>query len=132
VPGREFKLGRLALVALVGALFLEIVLTFAVGLREAFTVRQIPAHLTALLVGAVAGWIFELIREVTATTTEALRVAKQMQTGFEAFTDRITYQDRALAMLMACPRHNDALSKLIKASISDNYKKIPLIGELTI
>lgn len=128
MPNREFKVARLALVALIGALILEIVLTFAVGLREAFTVRQIPAHLAAVVVGALAGWMFELIREITATTAETVRVAQQMQTDFEAFTTRITYQDKALDMLMACPRHNDALSRLIKASISDNYKRIPLIG----
>ena len=128
MPDREFKIARLALVAFIGALILEIALTFALGLREAFTVRQIPAHLAAVLVGALAGWIFELIREITATTAETLQVAQQMQTSFEAFTARITYQDKALDMLMACPRHNDALSRLIKASISDNYKKIPLVG----
>ena len=127
MPDREFKVARLALVAFIGALILEIALTFALGLREAFTVRQIPAHLAAVLVGALAGWIFELIREITATTAETLQVAQQMQTSFEAFTARITYQDKALDMLMACPRHNDALSRLIKASISDNYKKIPLV-----
>jgi hypothetical protein len=128
MPKRELKVARLALVALIGALILEIVITFAVGLREAFTTRQIPAHLAAVLVGALAGWIFELIREITSTAAETLEAAQQMQTSFEALTTRITYQEKALDMLLACPRHNDALSKLIKASISDNYKRIPLVG----
>jgi len=128
MPTHELKVARLALVALTGALVLEIVITFAVGLREAFTVRQIPAHLAAILVGALGGWIFELIREITSTAAETLKVAQQMQTSFETLTTRITYQDKALDMLLACPRHNDALSKLIKASISDNYKRIPLVG----
>lgn len=124
----EFKVARLALVSFVGALILEIVLTFAVGLREAFTVRQIPAHLAALLVGGLAGWLFELFREMTATTAETLRVATNMQTSFKALTAKITYQDEALDMLIACPRHNDALTRLIKASVSDNFRRIPLVG----
>jgi hypothetical protein len=125
---REFKVARLALVSFIGAMILEIVLIFALGLREAFTIRQIPAHLAALVVGALAGWLFELFREITSTTAETLRVAQQMQTNFEAFTAKITYQDKAFDMLMACPRHNDALSQLIKASVSDNYRRIPLVG----
>lgn len=35
---------------------------------------------------------------------------------FEALAVKITYQDEALDMLLACPRHNDVLSQLIKAS----------------
>jgi hypothetical protein len=125
---RELNVGRLALVAVLGALILETVLTFATGLRTAFTVRQVPAHLSALLVGALAGWLFELFREMTRTTTETLRVAVKMQERFEALTAKITYQDEALNMLLTCPRHNDALSQLIRASIGDNFRNIPLVG----
>ena len=121
MPDRKFKLVRLALGAFLGALTLEIVLTFAIGLRDAFTVGQVPAHLSALLVGGLVGWMFELFREM-------LREAASVQARFEALTVKITYQDKALDMLLACPRHNDALSQLIKASISDNFKNVPFVG----
>jgi hypothetical protein len=121
MPDGKFKLVRLALGAFLGALTLEIVLTFAIGLRDAFTVRQVPAHLSALLVGGVVGWMFELFREM-------LREAASVQARFEALTVKITYQEKALDMLLACPRHNDALSQLIKASISDNFKSVPFVG----
>ena len=80
VPNHAFKFARLALVAFFGALIFEIITTFAVGVRESFTVRQIPAHLAALLVGALAGWLFELLRESTIATAETLRVADTLTT----------------------------------------------------
>jgi hypothetical protein len=43
-------------------------------------------------------------------------------------TRKITYQDRALTMLIDAPRHNEALTELIKASINDNFRSIPDIG----
>src|SRR5215475_14374765 len=106
---------RLALVAFVGALILEVVLTFATGLKAAFTVRQIPAHLAALLVGSLAGWLFELFREMTTATYKTLQIAASLETSIKSLTTRITYQDEALGMLIRCPRHNEALSSLIKA-----------------
>jgi hypothetical protein len=121
VPNHKFKVAHLALVAFVGALILEIVIMFAVGLHETFTVRQIPVHLAALLVGALAGWLFELLREMTATTVATLREA-------QALTTKITYQNEALDMLITCPTHYTALSQLIKASMSDKFRYIPLIG----
>jgi len=119
---------RLALVAFVGALILEVVLTFATGLKAAFTVRQIPAHLAALLVGSLAGWLFELFREMTKVTHEALRVAAHLEVSIRALTTKITYQDEALGMLTSCPRHNEALTSLIQASMGENFRNIPLVG----
>jgi hypothetical protein len=43
-------------------------------------------------------------------------------------TRKITYQDRALTMLIDAPRHNEALTELIKASINDNFRSIPDVG----
>jgi hypothetical protein len=124
----KLRVARLALVSFVGALVLEIVLTFALGLREAFTISQVPAHLAALLVGGLAGWLFELLREMTAVTAEMLSSAQNMQARYEALTDKIQYQEKALDMLIACPRHNAALTRLIKTSISVNFKSIPLVA----
>lgn len=124
----QINTARLALVAFAGALILEIVLTFAVGLREAFTIRQIPAHLAALLVGSLGGWLFELFREMTVATTETIRTAASVQASVQALTAKITYQDEALDMLISCPRHNDALTSLIRASMSENFRNIPLVG----
>lgn len=126
--GPQFRIARLALISFSGALILEIVLTFALGLREAFTVRQIPAHLAALLVGGLAGWLFELLRESTKATAEILAAAQGMQTNFETVANKIQYQERALDMLTACPRHNAAISQLLKSSISENFRRIPSVG----
>lgn len=124
----NFNWIRLASVAFAGALILEVVLTFATGLRAAFTMRQIPEHLAALLVGSLAGWLFELFRVMTTTTHEAIRLATSLETSIKSLTRRITYQDEALAMLITCPRHNEALTSLIKASMEDNFRNIPLVG----
>ena len=124
----QFNVVRLAVVAFIGALILEVVVVFATGLKEAFTVRQIPAHLAALLVGSLGGWLFELFREMTEATADTMRIAANMQTSVRALTARITYQDEALAMLTSSPRHNDALTSLIRASMSENFRNIPLIG----
>lgn len=124
----EFNPVRLSLVAFIGALILEIILTFATGLKEAFTVREIPTHLAALLVGALAGLVFELFRVIISTTRQTLSVATEMQASFETLTTKIKYQDEALGMLLKCPRHNDVLTRLVKASISDNFRNIPLVG----
>lgn len=124
----KFNAFRLVYVSFIGALILEIVLAFATGLREAFTVRQIPAHLAALLVGSLGGWLFELFREMTSATAETMQLAANMQTSVQALTARITYQDEALQMLISCPRHNDALTSLIRASMSENFRNIPLVA----
>jgi hypothetical protein len=124
----EFNLVRLTLVAFAGALILEVILTFATGLRETFTVGEIPAHLAGLLVGALVGLLFELFRVIISTTGKTLNVAMEMQTSFETLTTKIKYQDEALALLLKSPRHNDTLSRLVKASISENFRNIPLVG----
>jgi hypothetical protein len=121
VSNHEFSIARLALVAFLGALILEIIVTVTIGLREPFTVRQIPVHLIALLVGALVGWFFELLREMTAGTRRLLEAA-------EGLAMKITYQDEALNMLLRCPQHHDALSQLIEASMSENFRYIPRIG----
>jgi hypothetical protein len=125
---KKFRIVRLALIAFAGALILEVILTFATGLRTAFTVHEIPADLSALLVGALAGLLYELFREITSTTAETLQVANKMQASFETLTAKIKYQDEALGMLLKCPQHNYALSQLVKASISDNFRNIPKVG----
>jgi hypothetical protein len=118
----------LALVAFVGALILEVILTFASGLKDAFTARQIPTHLAALLVGSLAGFLFELLRQMIEATNRTMRKATDLQVSIQALTARITYQDEALGMLRSCPRHNEALTSLIKASMADNFKVIPFVG----
>lgn len=128
MPDKKLKIVRLALIAFAGAFILEVILIFATGLRDAFTVHQIPADLSALLVGGLAGLLFELFREITDTTAETLRVATEMQESFETLTAKIKYQDEALGMLLKCPQHNVALSQLVKASISENFRNIPLVG----
>jgi predicted benzoate:H+ symporter BenE len=95
----KYNVVPLLAAAVVGALILEVILVFATGLNEAFTVRQIPVHLVALLIGSLAGWLFELFREMTSATVDTIQMASNMQTSVRAFTARITYQDQALDML---------------------------------
>ncbi|XUL89197.1 hypothetical protein ACQ86D_23255 [Streptomyces galilaeus] len=112
----------------VGALVIEVILTFAVGMREAFSAEQIPSHLAALLVGGLSGWLFELFRELTVSTARAIENAGSLQSSVEALTAKIKFQDQALGMLLESPRHNDVLTSLIKASLADNFRNVPFVG----
>jgi hypothetical protein len=126
---RNIRLWRLAGVALIGALALETVLIFSEGLENAFTTQRIPDHLAALAVGTLIGWMYELLRELNHATELSLQQFASMRTSIESLTSRIKYQDEALSMLTSCPRHNEALTALIEASMSDNFRSIPYVGE---
>jgi hypothetical protein len=128
VSDHELKPLRLIGVALLGAVTMEIILVFSTGLTGAFTVRQIPSHLAALAVGALGGWIYELFRQLHETTRTSLQELATLMTSVEGLTNKISYQDKALSMLVGCPRHNEALTALITASMSDNFKNIPFVG----
>jgi hypothetical protein len=128
VSDRDLNPWRLTVVALLGALVLEVVLVFSIGASDAFAVRQLPNHLAAVLVGTFVGWVYELFRELQGAARASLRELSSLSASVETLTNKINYQDRALAMLTSCPRHNDALAALIKASMSDNFRNIPLVG----
>lgn len=113
---------RLAGVAALGAVLVEVVLVLSEGLGKAFTVAQIPSHLGAIAVGGLLGWMYELLRELSAATTESLRRISTM-------IGKIEYQDDALSMLTACPRHNEVLTRLVKASMKENFRNVPYVGE---
>jgi hypothetical protein len=113
---------RLAGVAALGATLVEVVLIMTEGIGHAFTVDRIPIHLTAVTVGGLLGWMYELLRELSAATTESLRRISTM-------VGKIEYQDDALSMLTACPRHNEVLTRLIKASMKENFRNVPYVGE---
>ena len=124
----RFSTLRLAVTAALGALILEAIVAISVGINHTLDAQVIPAHLAALLVGALAGWLFELFRELTSVTREATLTVSGLKASVESLTQRIKYQDQALDMLMTCPRHHDALTALIKKSMSDNFRNIPLVG----
>jgi hypothetical protein len=113
---------RLAGVATLGAVLVEVVLVMSEGLGDAFTVARIPSHLTALLVGGLLGWMYELLRELSAATSASLQDISRL-------TDKISYQDQALSMLTRSPRHNEVLTRLIAASMKDNFRNIPYVGQ---
>jgi len=113
--------------AVIGLLF-DLVVTLATAPTRAFSVAQVPSSLAFLLVGFGAGWLFELFKAQTEVTDQSLQTLGEMQQTVERLTRKITYQDRALSMLIDAPRHNEALSALIKASINDNFRSIPDIG----
>ena len=81
-----------------------------------------------LLVGFAGGWLFELFKAQTEVTDRSLQAITDMQKRVYRLTRKITSQDRALTMLIDAPRHNEALSELIKASINDNFRSIPDVG----
>jgi hypothetical protein len=113
---------RLAVVAVIGALLVEIVLVLSEGLNGTFTIRRIPDHLGARVIGALLGWMYELLRQLSATTSESLR-------EISSLTSKISYQDTALSMLIDCPRHNEVLTSLITASMRDNLQNVPYVNE---
>jgi hypothetical protein len=119
---------RVAGVALLGAIALEAVLVFSIGITQALTIRQIPSHITAVVVGAIGGWLFDLFKELHASTKSSLDELGMLTAGVDALTRKIRYQEQALDMLLECPRHNVALTSLIKASMSDNFRHIPYVG----
>jgi hypothetical protein len=96
--------------------------------KGAFSIVQVPSAVAFLLVGFAAGWLFELFKAQTEVTDQSLQFLAETQKSVERLTRRITYQDRALTMLIDAPRHNEALSELIKASINDNFRSIPDVG----
>jgi len=124
----ELSPWRLIGVAFLGAIALEAVLLFSIGVAGTFSVRQIPSHVAALTVGTIGGWLYELFRELHSTTKASLQQLTALSASVEALTGKISYQDKALSMLVSCPRHNEALTALIKASMSDNFKNIPFVG----
>jgi hypothetical protein len=121
---------RMAGVALLGAVALEGILIFSLGFTQAMTVRQIPSHVAAVLVGALGGWLFDLFKDLHSSTRASLREVELLTAGVDALTRKIRYQEQALDMLLECPRHNEALTSLIKASMSDNFRHIPYVGTI--
>lgn len=122
MAGLVTKSWRLAGVAMLGALLVEVVLILSEGLDKAFTVAQVPNHLAALAVGGLLGWMYELLRELSAATSESLK-------DIATLTNKISYQDEALSMLTRCPRHNEVLTRLIGASMKENFRNVPYVGE---
>lgn len=119
---------RMVGVALLGAVTLEAILIFSIGFSQAMTVRQIPSHVAAIVVGALGGWLFDLFKDLHASTRSSLREVELLTAGVDALTRKIRYQEQALDMLLECPRHNEVLTLLIKASMSDNFRHIPYVG----
>jgi len=125
----KVRFWHLAGAALLGAAALEIVMILADGVRESFTVQRIPAHLATIVVGTVIGWMYDLLRETNIAFTRTIIEFSSMHTSVESLTNRIRYQEEALAMLTHCPRHNEVLTNLIRTSMSENFRNIPYIGE---
>ncbi len=122
---------RLVRSAVVGALLglvFDVVVTLLTGPTDQFSVRQVPSYLGFVVVGFAGGWLFELFRAQAEVTDQSIRMLAETQQGVERLTRRMTYQDQALAMLISSPRHSEALTALIKASLSDNFRNIPYIG----
>jgi hypothetical protein len=107
---------------------LEAILIFSTGVSQALAVRQIPSHIAAIIVGGLGGWLFDLFKGLHSSTKSSLRELELLTAGVDALTKKISYQEQALDMLIGCPRHNEALTALIKASMSENFRHIPFVG----
>src|SRR4029450_9814599 len=119
---------RLFKAALVGALLglvFDLAVTFLTGPTRGFSVSQIPSSLAFLIVGFAGGWLFELFKAQSEVTDASVRTLADVQDNVARLTRRMTYQDRALTMLLDVPRHNEVLTELIKASMDDNFRNIP-------
>jgi hypothetical protein len=122
---------RLVKSALVGALIgvvFDLAVAFLTRSGSAFTLRQIPSYVAFGIVGFAGGWLFELFKAQTEVTDESVRALREVQGSVEQLTRRLTYQDEALTMLSAAPRHNEVLTALIKASLWDSFRSIPYVG----
>jgi MFS superfamily sulfate permease-like transporter len=97
---------RLIGTAIVGTLTLEALLLFSAGATNTYTIRQLPSHVLALVVGTLGGWIFELFRQLLNATAASLAEFARLNASLTGLTQRIDYQDTALNMLTSCPRHN--------------------------
>ena len=64
----------------------------------------------------------------TEVTDEAVRALSRVRDDVDRLTRRLTFQDRALGMLMEAPRHHTALIELITASMADKFRSIPDVG----
>jgi uncharacterized membrane protein YeaQ/YmgE (transglycosylase-associated protein family) len=103
--------------AVVGAVLLEAI-TYA--LNPSISEANVPKFVSSLVVGAIVGWMYELLRDTRHRSGELVREAATV-------TSRLNYYDRALQMLSECPRHGAALHSLISASVSQNFQFIPYV-----
>lgn len=112
--------GRLV-AAVIGALLLELI---TLALNPTLSESNAPKFAASFLVGAIVGWMYELLAEVTKTSSKVLSAAESLAT-------QLQYQDKALTMLRACPRHGEALSALIGDSLMENFQNVPYVDERT-
>jgi hypothetical protein len=119
---RDIRLLRLAAIAAVGAVLVDIVLVLSEGAEKSFAVSGIPHHLAAIAVGGLLGWMYELLRELSAATATSLQKIVRLM-------EKIEYQDAALSMLLNCKRHAEVVSVLIAKSMKENFRNIPWVGE---
>ena len=78
--------------------------------------------------GFAGGWIFEVFKAQTEVTDGAVRAVAVLQRDVDRLTRRLGFADQALSMLMEAPRHHEALTELIGASMSEKFRSIPDVG----
>ncbi len=122
---------RLVKSALVGALIgivFDLAVAFLTRSGSPFSLGQVPSYVAFGIVGFAGGWLFELFKAQTEVTDESLRSLTDVQDKVEQLTRRLSYADEALSLLSGAPRHNQALTAMIKASLSDSFRSIPYVG----
>jgi hypothetical protein len=105
--------------ALGGGILAEIV---GISANHSFVAAQIPAHVESLAAGALAGWIFGVLREQVSASQSFIVDA-------EALALKLELQGDPLDMLTRCPRHGQALTSLIRKS-AGQYRLIAQVSKL--
>lgn len=103
--------------AVMGALLLEAI-TFA--LNPSISEENVPKFVSSLIVGAIVGWMYELLSDTRRRSGDLLHQAASV-------TTRLRYHDEALELLSTCPRHGAAVHALVSASVSENLRCIPYV-----
>lgn len=117
---RTAKFWEPLIAAIVGAALL-VAITFI--LDPDFSKATAPKLLSSLVVGAIVGWMYDLLRETRRQWYGIFREA-------EALALHLKYQDAALAMLAECPQHGFVLSELISESLREKFRNIPYVDEV--
>src|SRR2546421_11858383 len=121
----ELSPWRLVGVAFLGAIALEAVLLFSIGVAGTFSIRQIPSHVAALTVGTIGGWPYGLFRGLHSTTKASLQQLTALRASVEALPRKISYQGKGVSMLVSGPPHHEGVTALIKAAMRYNFNNIP-------
>jgi len=131
MPLLHLEVRRLVLPGVVGAAVSEVLVTLSIGGDERVSRGVVLGHVAAVVVGALLGLGYELVKALIEVTDRSLQQVATMEASVRQLVEQIRYQDAALQMLTALPRHNEVLSVLLTTSMTDNFRNIPYVTMAT-